>query len=171
MAKRRVKAPTCPYCGDEAGLVTGRQIYPRRQDLWQKPFWRCGPCGAYCGCHPGSKRPLGFPANAELRRARMLLHEKRIDPLWLTAESCGEYQFDPNDRKAVVMIRSTARRRIYNYLADRLGIDPKESHTAMFTIDQCREAWIYLTDVNYPTIRAWAKARKAVEVPTDATAQ
>lgn len=50
---------TCAYCGKPAALVTGRKIYPHRQDLWDKKIWECAPCEALVGCHPGTIKPLG----------------------------------------------------------------------------------------------------------------
>src|SRR5690349_1108918 len=76
----------CPYCGDAAKLVNGSVIYPNREDLAEKLLWYCGPpCNAYVGCHPGTNKPLGTLANAELRRARMATHSI-FDPLWKTGK-------------------------------------------------------------------------------------
>jgi hypothetical protein len=156
---RHSPAPLCPYCQEPAGLVLGKLLYPQRVDLADKWFYRCGPCFAWVGCHPRSKKALGIPANAELRRARELLHERRIDPLWQRADECVAY--DPEDTKARRIIKNVARNRVYEYLAERLGLPIDDCHTAMFTLDQCREAWVILTDVNYPEIRQWAKRRRA----------
>lgn len=29
---------SCPYCGERAKLVTGKDLYPHRPDLYAKPF-------------------------------------------------------------------------------------------------------------------------------------
>ncbi len=72
----------CDYCHSKAERVTGREIYHgARPDLFDKVFWRCQPCGAHVGCHPGSDRPIGRLANAELRRAKQAAHAA-FDPLW-----------------------------------------------------------------------------------------
>lgn len=153
-------APNCAHCGGPAGIVSGAAIYPGRQDLAALRFWRCSPCGAWVGCHRtgNGRKPLGRPANAELRRARGILHERMVDPLWRGAiETCG---YEPEDARARAIITRTARRRVYEFLADRLGIPFAETHVAMFDVEQCRAAWVALRGVGYPEIRAWAKARR-----------
>ena len=161
MGKRRTPSPDCPYCGEATGLVSGKSVYPHKRELHGKFFFRCGPCDAYVGCHPGTKRALGTPANKELRRARMILHNERLDPIWLHAETCGAY--DPEDGRAISMIRNRARHRVYAWLAEQLGISRDECHTAQFDLDRCRAAWIALKGVQYIDIRAWGKEREAEE--------
>jgi hypothetical protein len=109
--------PTCPYCNAKAALVTGKELYPFRADLHDKKFYRCSPCQAHVGCHPGTLNPLGRLANAELRRAKMAAHEA-FDPLWKSGQ-----------RK-----RASA----YAWLAERLGIDKKDCHIGLMDIDMCR---------------------------------
>lgn len=66
--------PVCVECGRRGELVDGRSIYPHRPDLHAKRYYLCE-CGAYCGCHPNSIVPLGFPAGPETRRQRNMLTE------------------------------------------------------------------------------------------------
>lgn len=150
-------APACAHCHLLARLTDGVEVYPHRRDLHEKPVWKCDGCGAYVGCHPGTTNALGTPANAELRRARSMLHEQMIDPLWKLADRCGEYQ--PEDEAAALLIRRSARSRVYAYLAERLGLSRKETHTGLFDLDTCRRAWRALQGRGYAEIRAWAKAR------------
>jgi hypothetical protein len=110
-------AVVCPYCGKPASLVVGRVIYPHRSDLADKPVWACLPCGAWVGCHPGTKRPLGRLADADLRKAKMAAHAA-FDPLWRSGE----------------MRRKAA----YAWLAKQLGITGKEAHIGMFDLATCR---------------------------------
>lgn len=56
-------------------------IYPKRPDLHAKKFWQCDCCKNYVGAHEADDRPLGSIPGKELRRARMLTHQK-MDPLW-----------------------------------------------------------------------------------------
>lgn len=160
MAKKRIKPPCCPYCGKDSQLVTGAGIYPAWSDLADKPFYRCMPCGAWVGCHPGTKKPLGVPANAELRRARQLLHERRLDPIWKSAIVSGGYR--PEDRRAMAIITRTARKRVYDWLS--YNMDIPEYHTGLMTLEQCREAWMLLSNITYPDIRRWAKERKRDDI-------
>lgn len=108
---------SCDYCGQPAERVTGAEIYPRRPDLAGKTLWRCEPCGAYVGCHPGTDKPLGRLADAELRRAKMAAHAA-FDPLWRSGD----------------MRRGQA----YRWLAERLGIDSSECHIGMMDAATCR---------------------------------
>lgn len=72
----------CDYCHRPATRTTGRELYRgHRPDLNERIFWVCVPCDARVGCHPGTERPLGGLANAELRKARNAAHAA-FDPLW-----------------------------------------------------------------------------------------
>jgi hypothetical protein len=107
----------CPECGATPRIVSGRTIYPHRQDLWSKSFWACTDCGkAYVGCHPGTKRPLGTLATKELRAARSRAHAA-FDPIW----------------KSRRMRRSEA----YKWLAGQLGIKPADCHISWFDVETC----------------------------------
>lgn len=143
----------CVECnGTEAGLVSGAVIYPHLPNLSRKKFWRC-PCGAYVGCHPGTSEALGRPAGPETRKARGYVHAI-LDPLWRNAPDLY-----PPDAKAFG-IRKVARTRCYEWLADKMGLTADECHTAMFTIDQCRQAYRLLKTITYAEIRDWAKANR-----------
>lgn len=118
VAGEAVVSVACPYCGFNAKLVTGAELYPRRTDLAEKRFWLCAPCGAWVGTHAGSERhaPLGRLANAELRRAKQAAHAE-FDPIWMSKE----------------MSRSHA----YKWLADQLGVGSKKCHIGMFDVSTC----------------------------------
>lgn len=149
-------APICPACQTAARLTDGREIYPHRPDLADKPIWACTVCeDTYVGCHPGTEDPLGFPADAALREARTILHHRRLDPLWKNAARTGGY--GSLNEQGVKTVQKAARGRVYGFLAERMGLTRETCHTAMFTIEQCREAWAVLSGVSYPQIREWAK--------------
>lgn len=107
----------CDYCGKPAEQVTGKEIYPHRPDLFHKTFYRCVPCRAYVGCHPGTTRPLGRLANAQLRAAKSAAHAA-FDPIW----------------KGGHKKRGSA----YAWLADQLGIPQEKCHIGMFDVDACQ---------------------------------
>lgn len=109
----------CPYCERDAELATGAVIYPRRPDLDHKLFWRCQPCDAYIGCHPGTSTPMGRMANADLRQAKQNAHAW-FDRIWMS--------------------REMSRKKAYRWLADELGIEAKNAHIGMFDLDRCRLA-------------------------------
>lgn len=117
---------TCSYCGQGAELVSGLVIYPRRRDLAEKRFYRCAPCKAYVGCHPGTTRPLGRLANAQLRSAKQIVHAL-FDPFWLNW---------PREKGG----RRVGRNKAYARLARELGIDAKDCHVGMFDLQTCERA-------------------------------
>ena len=76
----------CTGCEElvDARLTGGREVYPRRPDLFRLAFWKCDTCGALVGCHHKNEkrnRPLGYLATPEIRRWRMKIHQL-LDPLW-----------------------------------------------------------------------------------------
>lgn len=91
----------CPYCHADAELVSGSVVYPHRPDLHQNQFWQCAPCNAYIRCHEGTSLPAGTLANAELRKARIEVHEI-FDALW--------------------KIEGYTRRSLYALLRERTGV-------------------------------------------------
>lgn len=112
-----MRAPvTCPYCHRAGELVSGAAVYPYRLDLRGKSFWRCEPCKAWVGCHPGTIKPLGRLANAELRAAKQRAHAA-FDPLW----------------KSGAMGRAEA----YGWLADAIGVSRANCHIGMMDVDAC----------------------------------
>lgn len=106
----------CMECSNKAVLVDGLAIYPHRPDLAHKHFWRCG-CGAYVGCHPGTKNPLGYPAGPETRRARSSAHAA-FDPIWKG--------------------KSLPRSKAYQWLGEALGIEPGETHISWMDAETAR---------------------------------
>lgn len=112
----------CDYCGEEAELVTGAVVYPHRPDLFHKLFYQCTPCQARVGCHPNTKKPLGRIANAQLRKAKSMVH-LIFDPLW-KKEIGGTMK----------------RKEAYRLLAEEMEITRDECHIGMFDIPRCTHA-------------------------------
>lgn len=107
----------CDYCGNPAELISGKDIYPHRPDLFSLKFWSCTPCKAYVGCHKDSDAvPLGRLANAELRSAKNRAHAA-FDPLWKS--------------------KSMKRAEAYGWLSKTLGVSSKDCHIGMFNIEMC----------------------------------
>lgn len=109
----------CPYCNNNANLVTGEEVYPHRNDLYDKYFWLCKNCNAYVGCHPGSTNPLGRLANAELRKFKSAVH-RVFDPIWKS--------------------KKKKRKEAYKWLSEKLNITFSECHIGMFDVDTCKKA-------------------------------
>ncbi len=97
----------CCGCGKkvEATLVTGKETYPHRLDLYEEKFWRCD-CGLFVGVHKNSNKPLGIIATHEIKKARSHIH-KILDPIW---------------RKGVM-----TRSKVYKKISKEIG---KDYHTA-----------------------------------------
>ena len=108
---------TCNYCDKPAERVTGNAIYPHRPDLFGKTFYRCKPCDAYVGCHPGTTEPLGLLANHETRKWRQKAHAA-FDPIWKTGR----------------MNRKDA----YRALSEALGICEDNCHIGRFEPEMCK---------------------------------
>lgn len=127
------KSIPCP-CGGKAGIVGGAVIYPHRPDLNKKSFYLCDACGAYVGCHPGSDRPLGIPADAATRRARNKAHAA-FDPLW----------------KGAAMF---TRKEAYALLRRFTGLSAERCHIAMMDADQCEKVAAFFQDKR--AVARWA---------------
>jgi hypothetical protein len=68
----------------KAILTNGFEIYNYRPDLHELPFWKCGNCGNFVGCHHKTKNrlePLGCIATPEIKIARRHIHAL-IDSIW-----------------------------------------------------------------------------------------
>ena len=120
-----MRNPICPYCNKRSKICTGQDIYPHRPDLRHKVFYRCKPCRAWVGCHPGSSKPLGRLADPELRAAKSAAHAV-FDPLW--------------KRKMIRdgVSKNKARSTGYQWLAAQLGISVDDCHIGMFDVETCK---------------------------------
>lgn len=113
---KKPRAPECLHCGRVAVLSrTSAHIFGGRD--WG-PVWECKPCGARSGCHPGTTRALGPPADANTREARQQAHAA-FDPLWrakMARDRCG---------------KGRARRAAYRWLAKQLQLRADYCHIGM----------------------------------------
>lgn len=103
----------CPRCNCPAMLLDASYVYGLGS---RGRIWFCLVCGAYVGCHPGSTKALGWPADKATRWARHMAHEA-FDPIWRSRR----------------MSRSGA----YQRLAQRMGLPPEQTHIGMFNQEQC----------------------------------
>ncbi len=120
-AESQTGSMKCPYCGNNARKTFGKELWPHRKSLWKKKLFVCKPCDARVGCHDtkGFKwKPFGVMANAALRGLRMRAHAA-FDPIW--------------------RIGGKSRSDAYQWLADGMGMDKKETHIGMFNEEQCRK--------------------------------
>lgn len=108
--------PVCPYCKSFSKLVTGKEVYPHRKDLFSLTFYQCKPCEAFVGTHKGTTNPLGRLANARLRKAKSAAH-RAFDPLWRLGDM--------------------KRKEAYKWLAEILNIEVSDCHIGMFDDETC----------------------------------
>jgi hypothetical protein len=73
----------CCACkkGTEAEKIWGSDVYPNREDLYKKRFYRCPACLNYVGTHKGSEKPLGVIPTPIFKNMHREIHSL-IDPLW-----------------------------------------------------------------------------------------
>lgn len=124
--------PVCPYCGQFSAKVGGDAIYPHRPDLHHKTFYQCAPCDAYVGTHPGTEKPLGRLADAELRRWKSRTHAA-FDPIW-QERYARKSAHDTRYKKGM------ARGGRYKRLAELMGIPKEDCHIGMFDVAACQQA-------------------------------
>ena len=109
----------CHYCDSTVNLVSGKEVYPHRSDLYNKSFYKCGGCKAYVGCHPDSTKPLGIVADKDLRILKSQTHDV-FDYLWKS--------------------RKMSRKEAYARLAKDLKIEVELCHVGLFDTEMCKKA-------------------------------
>ena len=112
----------CPYCGAYLELRDSRFLYGKSYGN----VWVCinyPDCDVYVGCHKGTDRPLGTPANQELRELRKKCH-RYFDAIWQAKRDQGF---------------KNARQLGYKWLSDQLSIPESKTHIAMTDTMMARE--------------------------------
>jgi hypothetical protein len=122
----------CPYCNAEARLMTGREMYPNHPQLSHKRSYKCAPCDASVGCHPGTSVPLGTLASAPLRKARSATH-RSFDRLW-RGHIMSDWKMLGKPKNLYT------RREAYDWLSEAMGMEPGNCHIGQFNEAQCRKA-------------------------------
>lgn len=100
----------------EPTITTGKEIYPHRQDLFDKQFLKCKVCGNYKSFN-GKDKPTLIPT-AELRNARRKIHAI-LDPLWQSGK--------------------IKRGQAYAYITHRIGY--QYHNESLRSIDEARKAY------------------------------
>jgi len=107
----------CPYCNGTMQLRDSDVIYGRSYGMvWFCENWPG--CDAFVGCHKGTDKPLGTPANGVLRNWRKRCHGL-FDELWKS--------------------RRMTRRGAYDWMAEQLGIPVDQAHIALLSLEQCQQ--------------------------------
>lgn len=118
-----MRIPFCDDCQLPAKLVDSAVIYNGQSFGMAYICANFPKCDSYVGCQDDN-RPLGRLANAELRKAKIKAHTS-FDALWkkkISKDACS---------------RRRARTAGYHWLADQLGISPKDCHIGMFDVEMC----------------------------------
>lgn len=121
-----VPIPTeCPACRGTVELVNNARIYGGRSYGGWPYAYICSPCDRYVGLHPHTDLPLGTLADKETRESR-----KR------------------NKRDFFVLLKRSkmSRARLYQHLADVMGIPVEECHWGLFTAYQAQVAGDHCRD-------------------------
>lgn len=103
----------CPDCG--AKLVLKNSKYGK---FYGCERWGKTGCSGAIGCHPGTDKPLGIPADKETRELRISTH-KLFDQLWESGKM--------------------SRRESYNWMAEQMGMMRIDAHIGRFSAEQCRQ--------------------------------
>lgn len=108
----------CRYCGNEVVFTSNAEIYGR--EYGNGKCYLCRRCRAFVGVHTGTIIPLGTLANDELRNARKQAHNE-FDKLWK-----GQ-------------TRKMTRYNAYGWLAKEMNLKRKDTHIALFEVEQCKK--------------------------------
>lgn len=111
----------CHYCNVKTKLVNSRVIYGKDYGY----AYLCKQCGAYVGCHWGTKISKGIVANEDLRKLKRDAH-RFFDVLW--------------KRKSVKagVSENKARRMAYKWLSNQTGITEEFCHIGMMNESECK---------------------------------
>lgn len=120
---KKLRPTICNLCGGKVEYISNKQIYG-------KPFgsgycYFCTNCGAYVGTHLiRPKEALGILSNKSMRKMKIKCHDL-FDNMW---NSCKE------------------RQNLYNWLAQKLGINYNECHFGYFDLDMLNKAYKILLE-------------------------
>ena len=111
----------CPYCGSRAYLRPASVLDKTEKEDRDAMFYVCArypACDSYVTAHAASRMPMGTLANRQLRQKRRIAH-LALNELW----------------QSNIMTRKEA----YRWLQLQLGLEPEDTHIAMFLDYRCGE--------------------------------
>ena len=111
----------CPYCGSKAYLRPASVLDKTEKEDHDAMFYVCGrypACDSYVTAHAATRMPMGTLANRQLRQKRRIAH-LALNELW----------------QSNIMTRKEA----YRWLQVQLGLEPEDTHIAMFMDYRCGE--------------------------------
>jgi len=112
---------TCPYCFAATEFVASAEVYGRDYGM----IYLCRPCDAWVGVHNGTNIAKGRLANAELREWKIRAHFS-FDKIW-------------NHHLESGMPKHVARNKAYDWIAEQMHIDRKDTHIGMFDVKECKQ--------------------------------
>lgn len=116
---QRSRSFRCPHCGAAMILRPASEIYHDAKS--DRKLYVCHnypACNTYVAAHPNTDKPMGVPANGNLRNLRIQAHRK-FDLIW----------------KNGIMTREEA----YRWFADSFGLSLRDAHIGMCSEYRCRE--------------------------------
>ena len=116
---QRSRSFRCPHCGAAMILRPASEIYHDAKS--DRKLYVCHnypACNTYVAAHPNTDKPMGVPANGDLRNLRIQAHRK-FDLIW----------------KNGIMTREEA----YRWFADSFGLSLRDAHIGMCSEYRCRE--------------------------------
>lgn len=141
----------CTDCGTEAELVDGAAMGRVDQERAGRRFWRCPECADSWSCHIEALGGPGEPPSGpETKAARVMLQERRIEPIIQQA-----LRGNANER-------ALAQGRTVNWLFQQLGLPPAGAGLGLLGIEQLRQAYMLLGRTSYADIRHWAANHRRV---------
>lgn len=121
------KPTICPYCDSEVVLTSNSELYGK--EYGNGKCYLCRSCKASVGVHNNSdNEPLGILATSEMKVLKKCCHEL-FDPIW-KSHKCS-------------------RTKLYNELAELMGIHPDDCHFGHFDTPKLLKAIIIMSDTNW----------------------
>jgi hypothetical protein len=111
----------CRYCRSPVHLVSAEKVFPGTN--LSANLYFCEGCGARVGVHEGTGEPVGYLADAELRRWRRVLHQA-LDPLRREARWYPEP--------------------VHELIQDALDVPEERAHVAMLSIREIKNMIVWL---------------------------
>lgn len=119
----KLRPSKCNLCGGRVVYISNEKVYGRQYGSGY--CYYCENCRAYVGTHKvAPKEALGILANEEMRKMKMKCHDL-FDAMWET----------PQERK-----------RMYNWLSQKLGIKVDDCHFGYFDLEMLSKAYKILRE-------------------------
>lgn len=124
----------CNICGGRVVFTSNSVVYGK--EYGSGKCYLCQSCGAYTGTHrPRPREAFGLLADEPMRKGKVMCHDL-FDAMW---------RGKPKTQKK--------RKDLYWWLADQMDIPFEECHFGYFDIQQLRQAYRILREVNSKDMR------------------